>query len=188
MEFLEKLPHLLDNKVDSWLKTSASLDASAKIYGFRVDSVYYETYKFLSGLARADNKQTELIVVEDEKSQNIIEKNLILKEKFSLKFVKKFFLNLNKLQNWDDTLEMDHKKLDLKHYDLEFDIDPLFKNMTAKFDNSGARSLLLNNLVLDSNLDLIIETKKEQNLKIIKKPEKLDIKNDLNFLINGTRN
>ena len=36
----------------SWLRASASLDASAKIYGFRVDQVHTETYKVLGGLAR----------------------------------------------------------------------------------------------------------------------------------------
>ena len=36
----------------SWLRASASLDASAKIYGFRVDSVHTETYKVLGGLSR----------------------------------------------------------------------------------------------------------------------------------------
>ncbi len=36
----------------SWLRASASLDASAKIFGFRVDQVHQETYKVLSGLHR----------------------------------------------------------------------------------------------------------------------------------------
>jgi len=35
-----------------WLKASAGLDASAKIYGFRVDMVHQETYKVLGGLHR----------------------------------------------------------------------------------------------------------------------------------------
>jgi condensin complex subunit 2 len=32
------------------------------------------------------------------------------------------------------------------HYDLEFDIDPLFKKTSKKFDEGGAASLLLNTL------------------------------------------
>lgn len=40
-----------DNE-SSWLRASASLDASAKIYGFRVDQVHQETYKVLGGLHR----------------------------------------------------------------------------------------------------------------------------------------
>ena len=39
------------NKTEmSWFKASAGLDASAKIYGFRVDQVHSETYKVLGGL------------------------------------------------------------------------------------------------------------------------------------------
>ena len=36
----------------TWLKASTQLDASAKIYGFRVDLVHHETYKVLGGLHR----------------------------------------------------------------------------------------------------------------------------------------
>ena len=42
---------------------------------------------------------------------------------------------------------------------MEFDVDPLFKNMTARFNETGARGLLLNNLPIDSNLDLLLESK-----------------------------
>lgn len=44
-------------------------------------------------------------------------------------------------------------------YDLEFEVDPLFKSMTAKFNDNGARGLLLNNLPLDSNMDILFESK-----------------------------
>jgi len=42
---------------------------------------------------------------------------------------------------------------------MEFDVDPLFKNMTARFNETGARGLLLNNLPIDSNLDMLLESK-----------------------------
>ena len=55
---MERLPNLINtNEESSWQKASASLDASAKIYGFRVDSVHTETFKFLGGLSRADYKE-----------------------------------------------------------------------------------------------------------------------------------
>ena len=38
----------------SWKKLSQTLDAGAKIYGFRVDSVHNETYKVLGGLNRTE--------------------------------------------------------------------------------------------------------------------------------------
>jgi condensin complex subunit 2 len=40
----------------SWFKASAGMDASSKIYGFRVDQVHSETYKVHGGLHRSDNR------------------------------------------------------------------------------------------------------------------------------------
>ena len=51
----------------AWQKASASLDATAKIYGFRVDSVHTETFKFLGGLNR--NKK-DLNIKEDNTNNN----------------------------------------------------------------------------------------------------------------------
>ncbi len=148
VEFLENLPNFLNkNEESAWQKASASLDASAKIYGYRVDCVHSDTFKFLGGLNRTENK--------DEENENLESK--ILSEKVEKK-VKFILLNVL-IQDGSSTLEKDPKKLDLTHYDMEFDVDPLFKNMTARFNETGARGLLLNNLPIDSNLDLLLESK-----------------------------
>jgi condensin complex subunit 2 len=66
---METLPTLLNRKDESsWQKASASLDASAKIYGYRVDSVHSETFKFLGGLSRTDMKEEGKENIEDESS------------------------------------------------------------------------------------------------------------------------
>ena len=61
--FLEQLPNILNQKQESsWQRVSATLDASAKIYGYRVDSVHSEMFKFLGGLNRSEfveNKENE---------------------------------------------------------------------------------------------------------------------------------
>ena len=146
VEFIESVANLVTkNEETSWQKASASLDASAKIYGFRVDSVHSETFKILGGLNRNEKNDNE-----DLSENNNIEK----KEKEKKKY------------NGGNTIENNHEKLNLTKYDLEFDVDPLFKSMTAKFNESGAKSLLLNNLPLDGNLDVLLESKPE---KIIKK-------------------
>ena len=58
------------NQENAWQKASASLDASAKIYAFRVDSVYSETYKLLGGLTR-----TDALNEEDEDNSENVKKN-----------------------------------------------------------------------------------------------------------------
>ena len=53
VDFIESLSNILNkNEEAAWQKASASLDVSAKVYGYRVDSVHSETYKFLGGLNR----------------------------------------------------------------------------------------------------------------------------------------
>ena len=72
---------LIKNEESAWQKASASLDANAKIYGYRVDSVHTETFKFLGGLNR--NKK-ELNLKEDneeEVQEEIIEDNTKKKKK-----------------------------------------------------------------------------------------------------------
>ena len=58
---------LVKNEESAWQKASASLDATAKIYGFRVDSVHSETFKFLGGLNR--NKK-DLNLKDDNNNNN----------------------------------------------------------------------------------------------------------------------
>ena len=61
VEFLESISNLLNkNEETYWQKASASLDASAKIYGFRVDSVHSETFKFLGGLSRNEKSNEKI--------------------------------------------------------------------------------------------------------------------------------
>ena len=56
--FLEQLPMILNQEEEaSWQRASATLDASAKIYGYRVDSVHTDMFKFLGGLNRTEFHQ-----------------------------------------------------------------------------------------------------------------------------------
>ena len=120
----------------SWQKASASLDASAKIYGYRVDSVHTETFKFLGGLNRADQKNDDNDIrnVDDRKKEKKVS------------------------GNGESTLEKNIYRLNVQNFDSAFDVDPLFKCMTARFNESGARGLLLNSLPLDQNLDILLES------------------------------
>jgi len=82
------------------------------------------------------------------------------------------------------TLERDSRKLDLVKYDLEFDVDPLFKSMTARFSDAGVRGLLLNTLPLDRNLDILLECKEVQQQEIRSSAnEHTDISSDIQCAI-----
>ena len=59
------------NEESTWHRTSSSLDASVKIYGYRVDSVHTDLFKFLGGLNRANlgNEREEENKIENDKKK-----------------------------------------------------------------------------------------------------------------------
>jgi hypothetical protein len=70
---------------------------------------------------------------------------------------------------------------------LEFEVDPLFKLMTSKFNDLGAKGFLLNTLPLDNNIDILLESKHEQveNKKSIAIEP---ISEEINDIIEGMKN
>jgi len=52
-EFTDIIPSFIHKSADNgWIEVSQGLDASAKIYGYRVDALHTETYKIRGGLYR----------------------------------------------------------------------------------------------------------------------------------------
>lgn len=49
------------------------------------------------------------------------------------------------IRGGENTLEKNINNINTDKFDLEFDVDPLFKRTTARFDESNAKGLLLNN-------------------------------------------
>ncbi len=132
------------NEESQWQKASASLDASAKIYGYRVDCVHSDTFRVLGSLNRTDTN--DKIAEKEEQIQRERREKIYPTGK----------------NDGSSTLERDLTKLDCMKFDMEFDVDPLFTNMTAKFNETGARGLLLNNLPIDEHLDILLESKEER--------------------------
>ena len=133
------------NEESAWQRASASLDATAKIYGYRVDSVHTETFKFLGGLNR-NKKDLNAKEENDELGQD----NDVSKKK-------------EKVKRGVNTLETNIRKLNLDKYDIDSEVDPLFSVMTSKFNESTARGLLLNTIPLDENINYILESKKSED-------------------------
>ena len=148
------------NEESAWQKASASLDVSAKVYGYRVDSVHSETFKFLGGLNRNKKEEEEKEEKKEEEKEN--EENK--KE--------------NKNRRGQNTLETNINKLNLTKYDLETEVDPLFSIMTSKFNESTAEGLLLNTIPLDDRLNYILESKEKKSEDSKKKECKIEKKNE----------
>ena len=131
------------NEESAWQRASASLDATAKIYGYRVDSVHTETFKFLGGLNR--NKK-DINSKDDNDEEGAIDADNTKKKE--------------KIRRGVNTLETNIRKLNLDKYDIDIEVDPLFSVMTSKFNESTAKGLLLNTIPLDENINYILESKK----------------------------
>ncbi|XP_020234206.1 condensin complex subunit 2 isoform X2 [Cajanus cajan] len=112
-------------------KASCTLEAGVKIYSLRVDSVHSEAYKVLGGMNRAGQEAEQDTTLEGDNIESGQEESR--KEP-------------NKKLSPLTTLESSFEGLNAKKFDAAFVVDPLYRQTTAKFDEGGAKGLLMNNL------------------------------------------
>lgn len=140
-------------------KASCTLDGCVKIYTSRVDSVATETGKLLSGLADSRDRKVRETSAEAEDDNEDDEGG----EGGTRSSRRKA------QRSHEATLAPSFASLQLKRFELEFAVDPLFKKASADFDEGGAKGLLLNHLaidgygriVFDSSDDIVDEHSKE---------------------------
>ncbi|WWC59441.1 uncharacterized protein I303_101997 [Kwoniella dejecticola CBS 10117] len=122
-----------DDQSINFQKASCTLDGCIKIYTSRVDSVATETGKLLSGLAgggAAEDAEGEDADGDEEEGGE---------PKATRKTTSRS----------EATLAKSFAQLQVKKFDLEFTVDPLFKKTCADFDEGGAMGLLMNHLGVD---------------------------------------
>ncbi|GAC99668.1 condensin complex subunit 2 [Pseudozyma hubeiensis SY62] len=130
-------------------KASCTLDGCVKVWTSRVDSVVVETGKLLSGLqddldqaTRKDKRGGQ--EGEDDDADDDDEDgsgNSTRKRK----------------RNKEATLAKTFGHIQIKKFELEFTVDPLFKKTSADFDEGGASGLLMNHLGVDSSMAVIFD-------------------------------
>ncbi|XP_071793554.1 condensin complex subunit 2-like [Asterias amurensis] len=121
---------------------SCTLDASAKIYAGRVDSIHADTYKMLGGLGHGDRQNKE----GEDGSTDAGERGTNATKK-------------NKKARHSNTIESNLKNINLNKLDLGFEMDPLFHKTSAAFDEGGTYGLLLNHLVCrDDDCELLLDS------------------------------
>ncbi|KAK8930363.1 Condensin complex subunit 2 [Metarhizium anisopliae] len=138
-------------------KASCTLDGCVKIYTNRVDSVATETGKLLSGLADSSSKKKgrDGEDAEGDESEDELDEDGNPKKK-SKKKVKHAVLPIG--PSSEATLAPSFSALQLKKFELEFTVDPLFKKASADFDEGGAKGLLLNHLMIDSQGRIVFDS------------------------------
>ncbi|CEO58630.1 Putative Condensin complex subunit 2 (Fragment) [Penicillium brasilianum] len=128
-------------------KASCTLDGCVKIYTSRVDSVATETGKLLSGLADSRDKRGRDNEAEGEDGDEDEDGE----EGGGRKSRKK-------TRSHEATLAPSFNSLQLKKFELEFAVDPLFKKASADFDEGGAKGLLLNHLAIDGHGRIVFDS------------------------------
>mmetsp|Transcript_3699 Transcript_3699/g.6859 ORF Transcript_3699/g.6859 Transcript_3699/m.6859 type:complete len:614 (-) Transcript_3699:35-1876(-) len=136
----------------NFTRASCTIDASVKIYSYRVDDVHLSSYKVLANLNRSDKGKddggfTIAGTRYDNGSSNPIIGNEVEDtvqdgEDDEVELEANGRSNRKKV----DTIEKNIANLNITKLDSALDIDPLFHKMSATFDEGGAKGMLLNNL------------------------------------------
>ena len=140
LQLIDYMSEMMRNKktseMDNFQAASCALDASAKIYAYRVDSVHSDTLKLAGGVGKTAQEQegqdggqgnTEADG-NDEAGSNERKEKRRKKEK--------------------PTIEKNLNAISCSKFDLEFDVDPLFKKTSAQFDSGSGGGQFLTSLFI----------------------------------------
>merc|ERR1712018_6522 len=134
------------SNLDNFQAPSCALDASAKIYAYRVDSVHSDTLKLAGGVGKtAEEKQAE---EGNNENQQDLDEDSVDQDKKKVKRKKKAA-----------TVEKNLNNIDIQKFDLEFDVDPLFKKTSTQFDSGGGGGQSLCNLFIrDEGCQMLLDS------------------------------
>ncbi|KAH1143929.1 hypothetical protein GYH30_034246 [Glycine max] len=121
---------------------SCTLEAGVKIYSLRVDSVHSEAYKVLARMNRAGQDTEEDTTLGSFNAESGQARRKEVDKKFSPL----------------STLESSFEVLNVKKFDVAFAVDPLYRQMSAQFDEGGAKGLLMNNLGIYGKCRLLFDS------------------------------
>ncbi|WFD18903.1 hypothetical protein MCAP1_001116 [Malassezia caprae] len=131
-------------------KASCTLDGCVKVWTSRVDSVMVETGRLLSGL-QDDTAAAVGDVSVDANSSRVDEAD------DSDDQATRTALTKRRQRAREPTLAKSFAQLQVKRFDLEFSVDPLFKKTSADFDEGGAGGLLMNHLHVDEHMKVVFD-------------------------------
>ncbi|KAI1374074.1 barren [Hypoxylon crocopeplum] len=154
IDYFHDMSLLKDGDGVNFQRASCTLDGCVKIYTSRVDSVATETGKLLSGLADSNSKKKDREGdAEGEDSEEEVDENGNVIKKTKKK----------RQRSSEATLAPSFASIQLKKFELEFAVDPLFKKASADFDEGGAKGLLLNHLMIDGQGRIVFDSSDDAN-------------------------
>ncbi|KAF2361889.1 Condensin complex subunit 2/barren [Trinorchestia longiramus] len=142
IDFMTDMLKRKDSDMNNFQVASFTLDASTKIYAYRVDSVHTDTMRMAGGLGRTQQEAGSGAGTEEDMQDGQPSK---IKRKRTKKAA---------------TIETNPSSLNLSSLDLEFMVDPLFKKIASQFDEGKAGGgFFLNSLMLrDDGCQLLLDS------------------------------
>ena len=125
---------------------AGTLDASTKIYAYRVDSVYGDTLKIAGGLGQAgkqDAGDREAGAGGEGGEDGEANPDQPKKKRRTKK---------------STTVEKNLKNINVNKFELEFDVDPLFKKTSSQFDSSSGGNQFLATLQVMNDMGVTLFT------------------------------
>lgn len=107
-----------DSVETNFQKASTTLDASIKIYGYRVDDTLNTGYRILDSINRGEEVKPQAEVPKQSKKLGVV-----------------------------NTIESNLRSIQMDSSEMSYEADPLFHIMSRRFDEGGVKGLLLSNLV-----------------------------------------
>ncbi|CAM9800202.1 unnamed protein product, partial [Phaeothamnion confervicola] len=129
-------------------KASCTLDASVKIYSYRVDETHQSSHRVLESLHRTGGHGGN----DGHGSGNEAGEGEPGKPKRSRA------QHDAALRRESETLESRLENITLSNSEREFDVDPLFAKMSKTFDESGSKGMLLNNLCVANGCQVVFDS------------------------------
>lgn len=119
-------------------KASCTLDASIKIYSYRVDDTWSSSYRILENLNRTDNEQPKQAKVGTKTtSSKVCGRLKSCDQKFALR-IARFLTAIAAFQLClVNTLEKNPATLNMSKLEMEFDIDPMFHKVGCVSSDVG---------------------------------------------------
>ncbi len=145
IDYMAEMVKKKKSDMDNFQAASCALDASTKIYAYRVDSVHTETLKLASGVGSNKADKEEAGAGEDGEDGGADDQDAKKKRKKRKRatMVEKNLANIN-----------------CSKFELEFDVDPLFKKVSAQFDSGGGGGQFLSNLRMrDDGCELLLDSR-----------------------------
>ena len=144
LQLIDYMSEMMRNKkaseMDNFQAASCALDASAKIYAYRVDSVHSDTLKLAGGVGKTAQEQEEQNKAQSADGKTIEDSGAPNDKK-------------EKRRRKDKpTIEKNLSAINCSKFDLEFDVDPLFKKTSAQFDSGSGGGQFLTSLYIKGKI------------------------------------